>query len=280
VLPFPETVPNLLCHFKGSLHPAEFQKRQFGHIWASDVHGGYTGVAGAYLGLLFFMEDSTLVSSVDLALWLLTTLVDGFVVYLFVLQGLFRRFVFLSLYFLLSVSISIAWCVTLCHFRFSSIEDGYFFFITYALSSVFLLLSVIELTLRITRTNMLRWKIIMWAGGILLAMACFGVASLTHTRVTMSFLVESSQNVLLMCGFAVELLWAWKLFKNPLDRVAARFVSVLGVYFLLFFLDYWATEISSRFNVVDLYNLPWMMSAWLPLGCGFTLVSQEQSMRR
>src|SRR5215469_17646076 len=102
------------------------------------------------------MEDSTLLSSVELALWLLTTLVDGFVVYLFVLQGLFRRFLFLSLYFLLSVTNGIAWCVTLFHFRFSSIEYGYLFHIAYPLSSVVLLLSVIELSLRITRTNMRR----------------------------------------------------------------------------------------------------------------------------
>ena len=70
------------------------------------------------------LHVGTLLSKVDLALSLLTTPVNGFVVYLFVLQGLFRRFLFLSLYFLLSVTISIAWWVTPLHFAFSSIEYG------------------------------------------------------------------------------------------------------------------------------------------------------------
>ena len=117
------------------------------------------------------MEDSTLPSGVDLALLLLTTLVDGFVVYLFVLQGLFRSFLFLSLYFLLSVTIG-------------------------SLASVFLFLSVIELSLRIRRTRMRRSNIKMWAGGILVAMACFGFASQIDGGMTMRFLADSSESVL------------------------------------------------------------------------------------
>jgi len=78
-----------------------------------------------------------------------------------------------------------------------------------------------------------------------------------------------------MCGFAVILLWLWRLLKNPEDQVAAKFVSVLGVYFLLLFLVYGAKEIFSSSAVTGLDNLSWMMGAWLPLGCGFALVSQE-----
>jgi hypothetical protein len=82
-----------------------------------------------------------------------------------------------------------------------------------------------------------------------------------------------------MCGFAVPLLWVWKLLKNPVDGLAARFVNVLGVYFLLFFLVYGVREISSSSAVAGLDNLSWMMGIWLPLGCGFALVSQEATLR-
>ena len=224
------------------------------------------------------MEDSTLLSSVDLALWLLTTLVDGFVVYLFVLQGLFRRFFFLSLYFFVSVAISIARCVILFHFGFLTAEYAYGYFFTDALLSVSLFLSVSELSFRISKIRMLRWKIVMWAGSILLTMACFGVESLTNNGVR-RFLVNSSQSVFFMCGFAVVLLWVWKLLKNPVDGIAARFVNVLGVYFLLFFLVYGAREISSFAAVAGLENLYWMIGVWLPLGCGFAVVSQEWTLR-
>ena len=221
------------------------------------------------------MEDSILLSGVDLALLLLTTLVDGFVVYLFVLEGLFRSFLFLSLYFLLSVTIGIAWWVAVFQFEFPSLGGVYFFDIADALASVFLFLSVIELSLRIRRTGMRRSKIKMWAGAVLLAMACFGFASQIDGGMTMHFLADSSESVLWMCGFAVVLLWVWTLLKNPVDGIAARFVNVLAVYFLLFFLFHEAREIAS--SSAALNNLASMMSAWLPLGCGFALVSQEQT---
>lgn len=237
----------------------------------------YTGVARAYLSLLFFLEDATLLSSVDLALFLLTTLVDGFVVYLFVFQRLFLRFLFLSLYFLLSVTISIAWCVTLFHLRFPPIEHRDFFDIAYLLSSVVLLLGVIELSLRITRTKMRPWEIIMW--GILLVMGCFIVALLTDAWVFRLFFVWPSEGVLFMCGFAVVLLWVWKLVKKPADGIAARFVNVLALYFLLFFLVSGARQTSSSSAVAALGNLSWMMGAWLPLGCGFALVSERRTLR-
>ena len=179
------------------------------------------------------MEDSILLSGVDLALLLLTTLVDG-VVYLFVLQGLFRSFLFLSLYFLLSVTIGIAWCVAVFHFRFPSLGGVYFFDIAYALASVFLFLGVIELSLRIRRTSMRRSKIKMWAGGVLLAMACFGFASQIDGGMTMHFLADSSESVLWMCGFAVVLLWVRTLLKNPVDGIAARFVNVCCLFLAVF----------------------------------------------
>lgn len=238
----------------------------------------YTGSAGAYVSL--FIEDSILPSSADFAFWLLTTLVDGFVMYLFIRQGLFRRFIFLSLYFLLSVTISIARCIILLQFGLPSVEYVYGFYITDALLSISLFLSVSELSLRVGRIRMLRWKIVTWAGSLLLTMACFGVESLRSNGVrTPIFLSESSQSIFFICGLAVILLWVWKFLKNPVDGVAAKFLNVFGVYFLVFFLVYGAREISFSSAVATLYALQWMMGAWLPLGCGFALVSQEPTIR-
>jgi hypothetical protein len=80
-----------------------------------------------------------------------------------------------------------------------------------------------------------------------------------------------------MCGFAVVLLWVWKLFKKRVDGIAARFVNVLADYFLLFFLVSGVRQTPSA--VAALNNLSWMMVAWLPLGCGFALVSQQRTLR-
>jgi hypothetical protein len=96
---------------------------------------------------------------------------------------------------------------------------------------------------------------------------------------TMYFLADASENVRLICGLAVVLLWVWKLLKKPVDGIAARFVNVLAVYFLLSFLVSGARLTSSSSAVAAVDNVSWMMGAWLPLGCGFALVSQEPTLR-
>ena len=93
------------------------------------------------------------------------------------------------------------------------------------------------------------------------------------------FFVTPSEIFLFMCGFAVVLLGVSKLLKKPADGIIARFVNVLAVYFLLFFLVSGARLTSSSSAVAALDNLSWMMGAWLPLGCGFALASQELTLR-
>src|SRR5256885_69923 len=71
----------------------------------------------------------------------------------------------------------------------------------------------------------------------------------------------------------IVLLWVWKLRNDSEDRFAARFVNVLGVYFSLFVLIYGAHRLVPHAS--GLGNLYPMLDAWLPLGCGFALVSHQ-----
>lgn len=214
-------------------------------------------------------------SPADLAFWLLTTLVEAFVVYLFARQGLFRRFPFLTFYFLILVTTSIARCAILFRFGLFSIEYAHFYFTTDVALSVSLLLSLSELNLRIGRSDMLRSKIVTWVGVTLLVVACFGVVLFRNDGMTKPFLRDSSESVFVPCGFAAVLMWVWTLRKNPADDIAARFVSVFAIYFLLFFLDYGVREMSRSLYISGLPKLPWMMNGWLALGSGFALVPKE-----
>lgn len=225
------------------------------------------------------MKESPLPSSVDLTLWLLTTLVAGFVVYLFVLQGLFRRFLFLSLYFFLGVIINIARCVILFQFGVSSFEYARYYIATDVLLTVFLFLAVSELTLRLRRIRALRWKIVTWAGSVLLMMACFGFELLTSYSVrTWHLIFETSQDLFFMCAFVVVFLWVRR-FKTPADGVSARFVSVFAVYFLLSVLVYVGRDLAGGPAAAGVDNLSPMIWAWVPIGCGFALVSPQPALR-
>src|SRR5215467_1543893 len=111
-----------------------------------------------------------MLSLADLTLWLLTTLVEIIVVYLFIIQGLFRKFLFLSFYFLLSVTISIG-RYALYRYDFWSVAYFYFYYFTDALLTVFLFLSISELSVRLVGTKIRRQKVVLWSTCALLVAA-------------------------------------------------------------------------------------------------------------
>jgi hypothetical protein len=217
-----------------------------------------------------------MLSLAELTLWLLTTLVEAFVVFLFLIQGLFRKFLLLNIYLLFSVTIAMARFAVLYYFGFTSSEYAYFYYFTDALLTICLFLSLCELSVRLVGTKMVRRKAVVWSAGALLATSWFSflIVSSQGAHVTTRFVVELSQNIFFVCCLAIVLLWVWNLRNYPEDRIAAKFVNVLSVYFSLFMLMYGARQLAPQVSSF-INNLAPIMGAWLPLGCGFALVSPE-----
>ena len=208
---------------------------------------------------------------VDLTLWLLTTLVEAFVVYLFVVQRLFRKFLFLNFYLLHGVIISVGRYAILS--RFGSSEYLCFYYFTDALLMVFLFLGTCEVSARCVGTKMRRRRVVLLSATAFLA-AVWSSVSVASSWDAGGFVDELSRNIVYVCCLGMVLLWAWKLRNNPEDQLAARFVNVLGVAFSLLLLIYRARQMAP--HLPGLNNLYWMAGAWLPLGCGFALVSPAQ----
>jgi len=210
---------------------------------------------------------------------MLTTLVEAFVACLFIIRGLFRKFVFLNFYLLLSVAISIGRYAVLTWFGLLSSAYAYFYYFSDALLTICLFLSICELSVRLVGTRVPRRRVVLLSAGALLAAAWFSflLTPLSGSRATTRFAFELSQNILFASGLSIVLLWTWNLRNDPENRIAARFVSVLSVYFSLFFLAYGARQLAPQAS--GLHSLFPMMAAWLPLGCGFALVPQEQPRR-
>ncbi len=217
-----------------------------------------------------------MLSLADLTLWLLTTLVEAFVVFLFLIQGLFCKFLLLNIYLLFSVTIAMGRFAVLYHFGFTSSEYAYFYYSTDALLTLFLFLSLCELGVRLVGTKVARRKATLWSAGALLATSWFSflVVSSQGAHVTTRFVVELSQNIFFVCCLAIVLLWVRKLRNYPEDRIAAGLFSVLSVYFSLYILMYGARQLAPQVSSL-IINLGPLMGAWLPLGCGFVLVSPE-----
>src|SRR6266478_7308415 len=239
---------------------------------------GIVGEVSRKAGALFLHErmlpliDLTLI---ELVLWLLTTLIEAFVVYLFLIRGLFRKFLFLNFYLLLSATSSIGRYAVLYHFGYTSPEYLYFYYFSEAPLTITLFICVGELSLRLVGDKLPPSRVALWSAGALLAIALFSLsdASSGGYRVAARFVIELSRNIFYACSLGIVLLWFWKLRNDPEDRFAARFVNVLGVYFSVFVLIYGARQLVPHAS--GLGNLYPMLGAWLPLGCGFALVSHQ-----
>lgn len=214
----------------------------------------------------------------DFILWLLTTVVEAFVVYLFVIRGLFRQFLFLNLYFLLLVGAEVGRVATLRRFGLASSAFSSFYFFSDGLLAISLFLSVCQLGTRLVGDLIPRRKIALFSLGLFVTTVCvsFPVASsegfLDATTATYAF--QLSRNFSLVCGLCIIALWAWKLRNNPSDWISAQLVNTLTVYFLLFALAFEGSQVAPGNS--GLINLSYMIEAWLPLGCGFALLSPEQ----
>ena len=215
--------------------------------------------------------------SADWTLWFLTTLVEVFVVYLFVIRGLFRKFRFFNCYLLVSVATGISRVVFVSAFGSARVEYDYLYFFTDALVTLFLFLSICELTTHVVGTKMPRKKVVLLSAAALLvaAWSSFAAHSSDGLRFTTNTVFELSQNIFFVCSLGIALLWVRKLRNKPDDWIAGQFVNVLSVYFLVFFL-LWYGMSQGASNISALRNVSVMVNAWLPLGCGFALASYEQ----
>ena len=112
----------------------------------------------------------------DLTAWAITIFADIFVVYLFLVQWRFRKFLFLNFFFLFSAVIKVILYASFLHFGLASIWYSYFYFISGALLRVLFFLSICELIahlvkariLRVTLT-ILRGKPMQWISGAFVA---------------------------------------------------------------------------------------------------------------
>jgi hypothetical protein len=163
-----------------------------------------------------------------------------------------------------------------CHFGYYSSEYIYFYYFSDAHLTVFLFLSICELSQRLAGSKISRRLLALTGTGAFLLVSLFSalIASQSSMRMMSRFVVVLSQNLFFASCLAIAALWAWKTFGDPEDRIAARFVGVVFVYISIFILPYGARQLVPQvaFNL----QLPQMMALWLPLGCGFIAVSHEQ----
>jgi hypothetical protein len=219
----------------------------------------------------------------DQLLWLLTTVVEGFVAYLLFAQGLFRKFPFFNIYFLFCVAFNIVRYSAHSYFGTASAAYYQVYYFSAILLSVLLFFSIWEVAVHVVGSECSRVRVTLWSVGALAATAwySFSVAALSGNR-GRPFFFELSENIFFGCCLAMALLWIWRLRHESEDSIAGRFVTVLGVYFFLFLL------VKGAYQLHGIYRTNWRLSAFLypimgaslPFGCGFALVSGNERRKK
>ena len=214
----------------------------------------------------------------DAFLWLLTTLIEAFAVYLFVSRGLLRKFLFLNLYFLLLIQISIEYCFALRNIGLAPVGSVRAYCYTNALLSIVLFLSVCELCVRLDAAKKRGNRVLLLCGvGALLLAGLFAIFVARSENAELFMVAAASRQMFLVCCLSIGVAWAWMLRRNPDDRIAVRILTVLSVYAGLFLLAYGVGRPVRATSII--YQLPLMAGAWLPLGCGFAAVSEPPAMQ-
>lgn len=144
-------------------------------------------------------------------LYWLIALTQGFVVYVFVIHKLFRQFLFLNLYFLLSAVARVGGFAMLDRFGLASGAYMSFYFFSDALLGICLFFSICQLSACLAGNIISRRKIALFSFGVFVATACvsYPVSGLRNETTTFAF--NLSQNTFLVCGLVIVALWAWKL---------------------------------------------------------------------
>jgi hypothetical protein len=210
-----------------------------------------------------------------LTLWLLATIVDGFVVFLCVRQKVISKFFFFSCYFAAAMVVSIGRFWLLSRDGFSSTEYLHFYYYSETVLAILLALAIWQIGARLA-AGIGREKMLIGGAGISLLVIFFSFSSAAYSNSTLitRFTFELSQNTFFIAGMATLILWTWNLFNKSEDRIAAQFVNVLAVYFALIFVVYGLQQARPfyRGHNDDLFS---MVGAWLPLGCSFALVRDQ-----
>lgn len=215
-----------------------------------------------------------MVSNVDLTLSFLNILFQAFVVYFFIARGLFRKFLFFNLYFLLSITVPIARYGVLFRFGQRSQEYFYTYYSSDAALMIFLFLAICQLSTRLAGSKIPGKIAAYLAAGALAATAWLSFSNIPSGTVTvvLPFVNGLTRNVYFLCCFSVVLLWAWTLKHKPDGPIEARFLMVLDVYLALSLIPYAAHQLVPP---IQFENLSPMIAACLPLGCCFTLTRSD-----
>jgi hypothetical protein len=219
-----------------------------------------------------------MLSPLDYALWILTSLLELSVIFCSLRTRSFVRFLPLNLYMLVALSSDVARYTILRHYGLSSTNYSYFYFYSDVLLTICLFFSLMNLYSHVFKE--MGAAVYVRVGAILVLLitagVCFVMVRHSHLKV-MRFAIELSQNLHFVGAVLTYALWsALKKLSETRTRLI-QFTLALGVYFSAF---------AAAFAISVLYPgslIPGLasgaMGLWLPLAWAYTFLKVPENAR-
>ncbi len=183
----------------------------------------------------------------------------------------FTRYIFLNLYFLLTVGSSLARQFTLGRFGLRSDEYRYAYFYTDALLTLALYVALISLYSHVFGELRIGKYLRVTAVLLLLGTALFsyGVVAQSTDRLSTKFAYELSQNLYFVGLVLTYILWGAVLKLRETRTRLVQFVLSLGLYFSAYAASYALLNLENKYSIV--YVVAPVLGCFLPLSWTFTM---------
>jgi hypothetical protein len=220
-----------------------------------------------------------MLSPLDYAIWILTSLLELGVVYCALSTRSFLRFFPLNFYMLGALASDVARFAILTHYGYSSISYLYFYYYSDALLTICLFFALMGLYSQVFKQ--MGAAIYVRLGAILVlvltAAVCFGMVRHSQHRLATRFASELSQNLHFVGAVLTYVLWtAVKKLRETRTRLI-QFTLALGVYFSAFAASFALSVLYPNSQYMGLAS--YAMGLWLPLAWSYTFLKVPESAR-
>ncbi len=220
-----------------------------------------------------------MISPLDYAIWILTSVLEVGVIFSALRTRSFIRFLPLNFYMLVAVACDIARFVILKQFGYGSHNYFYFYYYSDALLTICLFLALMGLYSQVFKEMGAAMYVRLGAVLVLVltAVVCFAMVRNSRQLLLTRFAIQLSQNLYFVGAVLTYVLWvAVKKLRETRTRLI-QFTLALGVYFSAFAASYALSMLYplAGYSSVAVYA----MGLWLPLAWGYTFLKVPENAR-
>lgn len=220
-----------------------------------------------------------MLSPLDYALWILTSLLEVGVLYCALRTRNFLRYFPLNFYMLVTLAADVSRFTILMRYGYSSNMYTYFYYYSDVLLTICLFFALTGLYSRVFKEMGAAVYVRIGAIAVLVltAAVCFAMVRHSQHRLATRFVIELSQNLHFVGAVLTYVLWSAVKTLRETRTQLIQFILALGVYFSAF---------AASFALTVLYPTgpySWVaagvMGLWLPLAWGYTFLKVPESAR-